>query len=407
MENKLNIDKMSKLNFLLCILFIIMTHLDSKLSAILFLVLVINTFIYKKVSLYEIKDFLFRNKLYVLSIFTFMLLPFIALIFHGSPISEFNIWLGQIRNEIIGIIFPLILLRSKIKVIYLFWVSAVMVNISAFWGYYKYYVLNTIRLSSFITDNPNVYSTYLLILFCVIIYSMHYINKYEHQHKYKYICTFTLINIFTSLIIANSRGCILLFFIEIIAFLLIKFKNNKIYLLLSVFVSLTFLSGLFVFNQSFQNRINNTIASSKIDNERFIIYSTAINIIKEHPLIGIGKGNFQKQYEKHNEYKNINNKIFYHVHQIVLEMMVESGILGLIAFFIFIFGQIKVYIKGYLNNNLNMIKKYAALMCLFITCLVFAYMQVENTYFALRKIYWIYISIGYYLLIRPEPSNNK
>ena len=41
-------------------------------------------------------------------------------------------------------------------------------------------------------------------------------------------------------------------------------------------------------------------------------------------------------------------------------------------------------------------------MCLFITGIVFTYMQVENVYYSLRKIYWIYIGLGYYILI----SNN-
>ena len=39
-------------------------------------------------------------------------------------------------------------------------------------------------------------------------------------------------------------------------------------------------------------------------------------------------------------------------------------------------------------------------MCIFITGIVFTYMQVENAYYALRRIYWIYIGVGYYILIR-------
>lgn len=385
-------------NLLLLICFVITAHLDSKLSALIFIVLVLKniyTIIIDK-QMNIVKEYYGKNKTYILSIVMFIMLPFVAIILHGLPFAEISLWLSQLRNEIIGIVLPFILLNNRIKIAYIFLTTIFMINISMFYGYYKYYILGFERLSSFITNNPNVYSTYLLILFCVACYTVFYLNKY------RYILSFTILNIFISLIIANSRGCILLFFIGILIAAVILLKNSIKRLVVFIIFSMLCFSGIYSFNPSFQNRINHTLSSAKFDNERFIIFNTAINIIKENPIAGIGKGNFQKQYEEHNEYKNINNKVFYHVHQIILEMMVESGVFGLIAFIFFIFGQFKVYIRGYLENKYNNIKKYAALMCIFITGLVFTYMQVENTYFALRKIYWIYIGIGYCLLTKPE-----
>lgn len=391
-RQRLNID------LVLLIGFVIASHLDSKLAALIFAVLVLyNIYIIIKDNRIDmIKEYYSKNKTYILSIIMFIILPFVAIILHGLPFAEISLWLSQLRNEIIGIVLPFILLKNRVKMVYIFLTTVCMVNIAMFYGYFKYYIIGFDRLSSFITNNPNVYSTYLLILFCVVCYTMFYINQY------KYILAFTLVNIFVSLVIANSRGCILLFFIGMLFAAVILLKNSLRHLVAFIIFIIVCFGGIYSLSPAFQNRIDNTLSSAKFDNERFIIYNTAINIIEENPMVGIGMGNFKKQYEEHNEYKDINNKVFYHVHQIILEMMVESGIFGLVAFICFIFGQFKVYVKGYLENRYNTIKRYAALMCLFITGLVFAYMQVENTYFALRKIYWIYIGIGYYLLINPD-----
>ena len=78
----------------------------------------------------------------------------------------------------------------------------------------------------------------------------------------------------------------------------------------------------------------------------------------------------------------------------------KNGIFGLFAFLSFIIFQFKVFFKEYFKNNSDKIKQYAALMCLFIIGIVFTYMQVENVYYSLRKIYWIYIGLGYYILIK-------
>lgn len=391
------------INILIFSIFIAASHFDFRLSSHIFLIWLIYNFYYfaKSKNNLRLKTYIKDNKLYISSIAGLFTLPFIAILLHGCPINELKLWTSQFRGEIIGIILPFLLLINNIKIDIIYLVSLVLANISMVYGYYSYFLLDAPRLHAFITDNPNVYSTYLLITFCFCFYGLYYLKKYR---VYSFV---TLINIFLSLLIANSRGCILLFFVAVFIFSIIILRKNILCLLMSLLILISGFGTILYFNQPFQQRIISTFKQSKFDNDRYVIYDTAVNIVDNNLFVGIGKGNFRSVYQDYNRHKEINNNVYYHVHQIVLEMMVESGILGLIAFFIFIFGQIKVYIKGYLNNNLNMIKKYAALMCLFITCLVFAYMQVENTYFALRKIYWIYISIGYYLLIRPEPSNNK
>lgn len=342
----------------------------------------------------------------------FFLLPFVAVVIHGMPGNELSEWSSQFRGEMVGIVLPFLFLKDKVNVKKLLILSIVMTNISMFYGYYKYIVFHTsdiisipvdnsniARLSGFITDNPNVYSTYLLVMFCVMAYAFYYLKSY------RVVTGLTMMNIFISLVIAMSRGCILLFFAALVIFIIYRLRKNIKALIAALTVICVAFTGALIANPSFYNRIIGTIKDSRIDTQRYVLYSTSINIIEDNWFSGIGKGNLKQTYERYNEHKDISNKTFYRAHQVILEMMINSGIFGLFAFLGFIIFQFKVFFMQYLKNNEDKIKQYAALMCLFITGIVFTYMQVENTYYSLRKIYWIYVGLGYYILIKNQKLN--
>lgn len=394
----MNFMKKCDVNILFCIGFGFASHCDYRLSSHIFLIWLLYNFynLYKNKQIYLLKEYYNKNKMYINSILVFFMFPFIAVILHGLPSNELSEWASQFRGEMVGVVIPFLLLKDRIDIKKILIFSIIMVNISVFYSYYKYFVLEFNRLSSFITNNPNVYSMYSLIMFCVMVYAFYYFEG----TKYRIIIGLTMLNIFISLVIAMSRGCILLFFAYLILFLVYKLRKNFKALVAALCLICVGFSGVLIANPPFSNRIVRTITDSRIDTERYVLYSTSINIIKDNWFSGIGKGNLKQTYEKYNEHKDVNNKTFYRAHQIVLEMMINSGIFGLFAFLGFIIFQFKVFFKAYFKNKADKVKKYAALMCLFITGLVFTYMQVENVYFALRKIYWIYIGLGYYILIK-------
>lgn len=394
----MNFMKRYDVNILFCIGFVFASHCDFRLSSHIFLIWLLYNFynLYKNKQIYLLKEYYNKNKMYINSILVFFMFPFIAVILHGLPSNELSEWSSQFWGEMVGVVIPFLLLKDRIDIKKILIFSIIMVNISVFYSYYKYFVLEFNRLSSFITNNPNVYSMYSLIMFCVMVYAFYYFKG----SKYRIIIGLTMINIFISLVIAMSRGCILLFFAYLILFLVYKLRKNFKALVAALCLICVGFSSVLIANPSFSNRIVRTITDSRIDTERYVLYSTSINIIKDNWFSGIGKGNLKQIYEKYNEHKDVNNKTFYRAHQIVLEMMINSGIFGLFAFLGFIIFQFKVFFKEYFKNDADKVKKYAALMCLFITGIVFTYMQVENVYFALRKIYWIYIGLGYYILIK-------
>jgi O-antigen ligase len=66
---------------------------------------------------------------------------------------------------------------------------------------------------------------------------------------------------------------------------------------------------------------------------RIIIWEVSLHLLREHPWLGIGPGNFQQSY--------LNAQLFFppylewavpHPHQLYLAFWLESGLLGLIGF---------------------------------------------------------------------------
>jgi O-antigen ligase len=62
---------------------------------------------------------------------------------------------------------------------------------------------------------------------------------------------------------------------------------------------------------------------------RSVIWSTSFNIFKDHPIFGIGFGNFPEFYQR---YLKVPSEIFGHAHNDFLNVAVNAGIVGLLAF---------------------------------------------------------------------------
>lgn len=77
---------------------------------------------------------------------------------------------------------------------------------------------------------------------------------------------------------------------------------------------------------------------------RSVIWSTSFNIFKDHPLFGIGFGNFSVFYER---YLRVPSEIFGHAHNDFLNVAVNAGIVGLLAFIFMWFVFLKNLLRRY------------------------------------------------------------
>ena len=92
-------------------------------------------------------------------------------------------------------------------------------------------------------------------------------------------------------------------------------------------------------------------------------YATALKIFYNNPILGIGINNFREESKKEiyseKKYKFNENRSSTHAHQLYLEILSETGILGIIYFLVLFLWSTYLSIKNYIQyNNLKIIPHF-------------------------------------------------
>ena len=144
--------------------------------------------------------------------------------------------------------------------------------------------------------------------------------------------------LFLALIITGKRGPALFFLLALICVYLVPAKGIKKvrrYLLL-LFAVLAAVVIIWVFRDTFSRipligRILDSIAGAiegkDITSGRSRLYAWAIELFKRNPLFGIGWGRFRTTVVG-----NVTKVYDYEVHNIYLQLLAETGIIGFVAF---------------------------------------------------------------------------
>ena len=161
-----------------------------------------------------------------------------------------------------------------------------------------------------------------------------------------------------SIIVLQSRAAI--FSLFIIYFFILFFRNrNKLSSFLSILFSLGVLifflnNTSFVTSEKFFNTFN--LEQDQSYNQRISYYENALNLFKEKPIFGHGIGSWKIESLKNNIDINSNVIIPYYVHNDFLQMLVETGTIGFIAymtiFFLIVINLLKIYNRHSVNKYL-------------------------------------------------------
>jgi len=170
--------------------------------------------------------------------------------------------------------------------------------------------------------NPNAYGAYLiLIIFPIIMLSI-----YEKNKKKKIVYTLLSILVFTNLLMTFSRNALLGFGLGLLVLTLIY--SIKLIFAIGGFGILTL-----ILPSVFQ-RVK-AIASLSQNESRIKIWKTALKMIQEHPLIGVGNGNFVSRYNEYiTKYKELKYYKYqsFTTHNSYLKIQSELGIIGTVSF---------------------------------------------------------------------------
>lgn len=131
------------------------------------------------------------------------------------------------------------------------------------------------------------------------------------------------------------------------------FKIKKI---LPIFLILVILGTLFLPKAVFERAKSAFLLKQTSYNERFDVWRGAFNMVKAHPIVGNGINTFFRDYPK---YRIDDREDSGHAHNCYLQMLAETGILGLITF-LYLIAVFFIKVIAYIRRNLNNLDFYSA-----------------------------------------------
>lgn len=197
------------------------------------------------------------------------------------------------------------------------------------------------------------------------------------ENKYKKIAIFSIVFFVIIFFLSGNRSPIVALFSTLFVVGLIS-QYRKYFIF--VFIGLGLVFSLTLFNDKLYkgysailNPTSNTATSG-----RHQIYNTAYEIIKDKPLFGIGGGMFRYDFRKYylEIYDENSTDSFektwleispFHAHNVLLDLLVSWGIIGL---FLIIYISYNIYLVFIKNKSISLIASIGVLYC--ITPLQFA-----------------------------------
>ena len=139
--------------------------------------------------------------------------------------------------------------------------------------------------------------------------------------------------------------------------------------------------------QPFTNRVASiTDTKNQSNAERFLIWNSALHMFEDHPVLGVGLGQYKDNYQKKYISPEAKEPKLEHAHNNFMQMLAESGIVGFGGFVILISGLIGYSFKRFFKNK----NPYALMMCASTLALVLQGLTEYNFgNSAVMKCFWL------------------
>jgi len=206
---------------------------------------------------------------------------------------------------------------------------------------------DSIRYPSFFPD-PQKYQQFLAMLSFLFLIN----DKQIGQPYFKNYLLFIIV--FIAMLATGSRAAMLGFLSGILLiFFALGLRSRFTIFIISIMVGSLFIS-------SFDSLLILKRSETFNDDYEFrtSLWAEAYNIYKDHPLLGIGIGNYQNfSFTRSNNYyiSEEGDVIYYDSESGYLKMLSETGSLGFIISFLFIIIPIFYSVKNIFNGNKNLI----------------------------------------------------
>ncbi|WP_289146266.1 O-antigen ligase family protein [uncultured Megamonas sp.] len=299
-----------------------------------------------KIVFYENKNFLEIHSKHLIFISLFILCTFITVCINTD--ASFSYYRSYYISPLVALLLPLLFSFTYKKIIILLTLISLIFFLNACYINYQF-MQNIIieRPDGFFNGYMLLCGMNLLILPILLTLSIHKNNLPKYIRIFFFVTI--LVNI-PAIIFENTRivwvSLFIVFFI--IIFLSI---NKKIYLLLIFSLLIITSYNIFQISPNSINRlqtISSTNSNVQQNYERILMWHSALNMFIEHPITGIGIGNYHKEYVSH--YRSpLSKEDTWHPHNVLLSMLAQSGLIGTI-------GYLLLFIYLYYKSISNYIK---------------------------------------------------
>lgn len=169
--------------------------------------------------------------------------------------------------------------------------------------------------------------------------------------KTKKFASLSIVCCFIGVLAGQSRGAWLTLAI-ILPLVAVKYIINRKKRVVTAFVLIGFIVGVFMVSPSLRYRVESigNVSTDRSNISRIAVWESGINMIKDHPVVGVGLGGFREAYKT--EYILLEDKIgLSHAHNNLIQIGAETGIVGLLGF---------IYLNGYIliRNFMEWRKNY-------------------------------------------------
>lgn len=230
-------------------------------------------------------------------------------------------------------------------------------------GYEPVVNIGIVRATASFKDS-NVFGTYLSALAPLVLGVSFYYFKGVKKIVFTVIALLSLIGIF----LTYSRPTLLAIYVVLFFFSFAR-KNKAFILALIIFT----LVSPFIMPKTVKDwakEVDYNPARFMCNDDRIAIYLNTLNMIKAHPVLGVGANTFMKnykQYKNNPEYRNVVTADLLYAHNNFLHMAAEIGLTGLIIFLWLLFKLFSASFLIYRNSKDDFIR----ILCLSLSaCLI-------------------------------------
>jgi len=290
-------------------------------------------------------------------------------------------------------IFPLVLaiffIKNKeqlVKVLIVMGSSILIADGHAIWqGVHGNY-----RTASF-SSHPMILAGYLIQMIPLLLV-VGFENQFTSVQKRSYFIGVAAISC-GALVYNGTRGAWIAAGVVIFLYGLLKVKYNKKAGI--IFLTACLFTGMLAMNTPFIKDRLDTITDMKYqsNSERLLLWKSAWHMFLDHPLVGIGAGNFSEVYKPYYISPEAKERELGHAHNNFMQMLAETGAIG-ISTFLYMFGYILVTMyRRYLLNSQDMWALVAFLVT--ISLLVQGCTEYNFGDSAVIRMYWFILGLSY------------